>query len=120
MQEFLKVLPAAATSPLAFVAYLAVLLAWVTITLQNRRINSLLRSIEKFPEKDRKDIIAREMNIILPKNISAEQWLTERRQRYVFIGFLILVVAILAIISIMVYTISSQPASAFGIVNSGF
>jgi type II secretory pathway component PulJ len=70
-----------ATSPLAFAAYFAVFIAWTVVTLQDRRISALLRSLNQFPENDRAQFVAREMNVVLPRSISAEASLREKRQR---------------------------------------
>lgn len=110
MGDFLRALPSAASSPLAFVAYLCLLLGWAFIALRNKRINSLLKSIEKLPEKDRKPTLVAEMGAVIPRSITAEQWLIAQKHQYIFFGYIGSVIAIVAVIAIIV----SQP----GVVSS--
>jgi hypothetical protein len=108
MNEFLKALPLAATSILAFVAYLCVLAAWTVILLKTKRIKSILRSIEKIPENDRRAILEAEMNIKLPDKISPAHWLKARQQTYLFYGMVVLILAVVIVFALTLFTRSKQ------------
>lgn len=73
LQEALKSLPQAAQNPFAFVAYLVVIIAWVIIAWRVKRNRNLLKKIQDFPEKQRRDVILAEMRAAVPPRLSAEQ-----------------------------------------------
>ncbi|MCI0559573.1 MAG: hypothetical protein MN733_13850 [Nitrososphaera sp.] len=100
MTDFLRVFPEAATSPLAFVAYILTLLVWAIITIETRRISTIMRDIEKFSEDDRRSVLETEIGMKLPEEVSPIDWLRARRQTYFFWGTVVLLAATLAIIAI--------------------
>jgi hypothetical protein len=95
--QALRSLPVVATSSYAFLAYLAVVLAWVIIAWKVRRNRTLLENLEKFPEPDRIKIVRDEMGITLKTGLSPEQWIRTRIHKYFFIGFLVTAIVILFI-----------------------
>src|SRR5262249_50716436 len=83
-----NVITAAGKNPLALVALLLILVAWVVITLKVRRNRQLLHSLEKLPEKDRLKALEAAMGYLKIKGgISAEQWLRHNVQQYYFAAF---------------------------------
>ncbi len=111
MMNFLRALPETATSPLAFVAYLVTVLAWTAIILQTKRIKTILTNIEKIPETQRKALLETEMNMKVPAKISPADWLKARRQRYFFLGGVVLLGTLLAIVAMAVFA-SKMPSTS--------
>ncbi len=82
-------LPEVASSPLAFVAYLAVVGAWLVIALKVRRNRQLLAHLRELPAGDRLAALKAEMGSLpVPRELSAEQYLRARIHSYYFRGFL--------------------------------
>ncbi len=52
IQQFLEVLPAAASHPLSFVAYVITLITWGALVYRSARMKSLLQKIEHLPADD--------------------------------------------------------------------
>ena len=105
---FFDALPVAASSPLALFGYLAALAASVALVWRVRRNQNLLSRIKDIPSKDRKDTLQAEMGVVLPKSISAEQWLRSRVQQYYFLGFVVLVLCV-TLIGVIAFTYSAGP-----------
>jgi hypothetical protein len=97
--ETLKSLPTIAGNPLAVIAYLVVIGAWLLSYFRTARFKSLIDRISSLPEADRKSILATEMNTVIPETISAEDWLRGKRQLYVVVAYVLtLVVAVLLLV----------------------
>jgi hypothetical protein len=105
---FLKNLPAAATSPYAFVAYLGVVAAWTYITVSQRR----LKAIESLPPAQRAARLKDEYKVLPRSGLSAEQWIRSRRHTLLFWGFVIVMVAVVTLGTVaMVITPGESRAS---------
>jgi hypothetical protein len=92
--DFLKTalqnIPAAAGSPLAFLAYALCIMAWNIIAWRVQRNKQLLVAIQKFPPADRLAALELEMGSVkVPAGLTPEQWLKSRQQNYYFCGFAI-------------------------------
>ena len=96
----LKWVPAIATHPLAVSVYVLVVGAWLLAYFRTARFKLLLERIEQVPAKDRKHVVALEMNTVIPDSISAEDWLRGRRQLYIVVAYVITLAAILTIFSL--------------------
>src|SRR5450432_3330124 len=106
MVELLKAIPsvisAAKESPLALVALLLLLVAWVVVALKVRRNKQLLQSLTKLPEKDRLEALQAEMGHLKIKGgISAEQWLRHQAQQYCFAAFALSCLLIVILVAIL-------------------
>ncbi len=110
MSDFLNALPAAATNPLAFVAYLVTILAWFAISQQTRRLKIIMNQLNEVPARDRRSVLENELGIKLPDTLTPEQWLRARRQTYVFFFLIILVIAIVAVVAIAIFIIPKSPS----------
>jgi hypothetical protein len=89
IQAFLDAIPNAAANPLALVAYLATLVAWVVIALRVKRFRILMDKIEALPEKDRLKAIEAEIGRVKIRfGLTAEQYLQSRIHTFILIGFL--------------------------------
>jgi hypothetical protein len=112
MKELIEAIPIAAKSPLALVAYLAALLAWVAIALRTKRINAIMRHLQIIPERDRRSLLETEMGIKLPKEVPPDAWLKARRQTYLFWFLIVLVLAVLAVVAIATFIVEPSPKLA--------
>jgi hypothetical protein len=102
IDAILKGLATAAINPLAFVAYICAITAWVILRWRVDRNKNLLDKLDGLPEKDRLPAIEREIGTIkLKEGLSPEQYLLSRVHLYYFLGFIVLcgVVVILFAIS---------------------
>jgi tetratricopeptide (TPR) repeat protein len=98
IEAFLTALPTAANSPLAFVAYLALVVAWFAIAFRTKRLNLILKQIDKFPEAQRRGVLRDEFGLTLKEGLSAKDFLRGQRQKLVFVAFCaaLLVVVVVA------------------------
>ena len=87
---FLQAIPAAASSPLALIAYLAALASFTAIGLRVKRNNNLLKNLIKILEVDRKSVVINEMGRLIPDNITADQWILLQTRKLYFYVFVII------------------------------
>jgi hypothetical protein len=92
---FLNSLKDAATSPYAFLGYLAVVSAWVYLARSHHRLTVLARAINDLPKNKRADLLFKEYNTSPAQALDPEQWIRTRLQMLWFAAFL----AILAVIA---------------------
>ena len=109
MPEFFKsalaALPSAAQNPLAFMAYVMVIVSATIIALKAKRNQQLLNNLEKLPPEDRLKALELEMEAVrVPPNLTAEQWLKARTQRYYFVGFALVCLTLLIVFALAVAT----------------
>jgi len=103
LSKALEALPSIATSPLAFVGYVLTVAAWVYAVFRARRLKLLLARLSDIPEVDRARIIQLELGEVLPVNITAEQWLRGKRQKYFFVAFILLLVTLVSVLAVAIY-----------------
>lgn len=93
VNEFLRALPDAATSPYAFAAYVFLVFSNFVIAWRVRRNKNLLDAIEKLPEDKRLKALELEMGNVHPKHgLTAEQWLRSKIHQYYFMAFIALAI----------------------------
>ena len=98
-------LPTAAQNPLAFMAYVLVIISATLIALKAKRNQQLLNNLEKLPPEDRLKALELEMEAVrVPPNLTAEQWLKARTQRYYFVGFALVCLTLLIVFTLAVAT----------------
>ncbi|HRI55064.1 MAG TPA: hypothetical protein PLW65_33230, partial [Pseudomonadota bacterium] len=98
-------LPTAAQNPLAFMAYVLVIISATLIALKAKRNQQLLNNLEKLPPEDRLKALELEMEAVrVPPNLTAEQWLKARTQRYYFVGFSLVCLTLLIVFALAVAT----------------
>jgi len=96
---------AAKSNPLALVALIVILLAWVIIAFRVRRNSKLLANLSQLPEKDRLKALELEMgHVPLKAGLSPQQWLKYRVQQYYFFGFGLLCLFIIILVAIAKYS----------------
>jgi len=94
MDGFLSAIPAAASSPYAFGAYAICALLWLFGGAKLRELRSILRVIKDVPASQRAALIQATTGRILPKHITAEQWIRHsRHQGFISLGAGMLIAA---------------------------
>ncbi|WP_139017366.1 tetratricopeptide repeat protein [Bradyrhizobium sp. STM 3809] len=112
LEKFLAALPAAASSPYAFISYLC-LIATVTYTsIAQFRLRTIARIINTLPEKDRGALLKKEYNVLPANGLTADQWIRSRRQMLIFWFLIALVASAIVIAVIAVHEIPAQAAAA--------
>jgi hypothetical protein len=106
MDQFLKALPTVASSPLAFIGYLIVVIAWVVTSIMSRRSSQLFKAIKDLPEKDKLAAIKLEYKTIPRAGVTAKEWLQAKSATYNLIRFGALVVVLLVVIGLAAYLAS--------------
>src|ERR1700682_151082 len=96
----LKSLPTIAGSPLAIIAYLAVIGAWLLSHMRTARFKVLMDRIVTLPAADRKAAIALEMNTVIPEAISAEELLRGKRQFYMMVAYVLTLLAVVLLLTL--------------------
>jgi hypothetical protein len=95
MQNFLSAIPAAATSNYAFVAYAICAVLFIFGGAKLRELRSILKQIAHVPKSERVELIRTVTGKILPKHITAEQWIRNNRNQ----GFFSVAAAVLVLAS---------------------
>ena len=96
----LKSLPEAATSPLAFIAYITTVFAWIWAWIRDRQLKTVLEGLKEIPESQRPAHTRTVLGEVVPAKISVEEWIRVRRERYFFCFFLGLLFLILCLVGI--------------------
>jgi hypothetical protein len=103
LRSAIAALPTVATHPLAFVAYIVVVLAWLIVALKVKRNNNLLKVLDKLPSEDRLRALQSEMGSVqLAAGLSPEQYLRSRIHLYYFLGF-----SILCLVGLLIFVVSA-------------
>lgn len=108
LSEAFRALPSVAGSPLAFVAYIVTIAAWLWGIQRSRRLNLVLNRLDSIPRAERAELIRSEMGAILPTKVSAEEWLRGRRQQYLLAAYTATAVTVLGITAISAWKGSAQ------------
>ncbi|MBN1608904.1 MAG: hypothetical protein JW940_19915 [Polyangiaceae bacterium] len=93
---------AAVTSPLQLAALAIAAAVAVVFHLRSGRYALLLRKISDLPEADREKALRTEMQVPTPPDMTAEQYLAHRQQRYRFWTRIVLVLGLLVIVLLAV------------------
>jgi hypothetical protein len=109
LKQALEHLPEAAASPLAFAAYLGVIIAWVIVVWRVKRNKQLLEKIQAFPEEQRHSVLLAEMGSPVPPDFTPESWLRLRQLTYLFYGFISVIIAIVVVV---VIALNRKPVAA--------
>lgn len=97
-QQMIGALPAVATSWQAAIGYVALVVAFIVVSLKVTRNKNVLNKLKSLPEKDRARVLQMEMGAAyLAAGLSPEQWLQQQRQRFYFVGFLAVCVLAVAL-----------------------
>lgn len=113
LKHALSALPAVATSPWAFLAYAIVITAWMVVALHVRRAKTLLKYIEKLPERERAQALRDSYGSPeLAKGLSPEQWIQHRIHTFLFVGFLSTLASATLLISLLVISVITDRSAA--------
>lgn len=104
----LKFLPEAASSPLAFVAYVVAIAAAVIVAISYQRNVAQQKLIDSLPAQDRQNRAREIVGKPLPEDVTADQWLKGERQKLLFAGFCVVCLTVVCVFAISVWR--SQPA----------
>lgn len=85
MEEFIRAIPAAASSPYAFAAYAIAALVFVFAGERIRMAKLLLARITSIPETERRRALEIATGTVLPTHISPEEWMRHNRMRWIFL-----------------------------------
>jgi hypothetical protein len=103
LTELLRHLPDAATSPLALVAYVVCVVAWLAIAWRVKRHQHLLSRLSDLRPSDRLAALEQEVaGVKLAGGISPEQWLKQRVYGYYFGAF-----ALLCLVAMVLFAIAN-------------
>jgi hypothetical protein len=104
IQAFLRAIPDAASSPLAFVAYIFTIASWTALSWRVTRYRSMLKQLPLLPENDRLKAMKMELGFIdVPKNLTPADFLRSRIHTFLFAGFCILCLCALAITALALH-----------------
>jgi hypothetical protein len=104
MEEFIRSIPAAASSPYALAAYAIAAVVFLFAGSRLRLAKLLLDKIDSIPPEERRRTVEIATGTVLPTRISPEQWIRNNRLRWAFllaasILIVILVITIVAIVN---------------------
>lgn len=102
IEALIKNIGLAATSPYAFVAYILVVLAWVYVVSSQARLKKIAETLDKLPEEQRADLLAKEYSTFPKSGLSAEQWLRARKLHLLFLGFIAVLLVITVLLTIAI------------------
>src|SRR5262245_20506405 len=95
IEQFLKQLTTVASSPYAFVAYIALLIVWAIIVVKSRRLAAISKNLGLLPEADRKSILEKDYGFHLKQGMSAKDFLKAQRMAYLFYAFVAVILTAL-------------------------
>src|SRR5262245_53161380 len=102
MRSFFLSLPAAATSSYALVAYAICGALFLFRGAKVAMLRSVLRKIKDVPRGERRHVIESVTNSVLPTAITAEEWIRNNRNRWVYLlcGALIVCASAVATVAV--------------------
>lgn len=98
-----KGLSEAAKSPLSYVAYMFIVIAWAAITWKESRIKNITNALSLLPEEKRLEALKLEYKLIPKSGLSSSEFLKHERKRYYFLAFAISVIAMLIVATLGIY-----------------
>ena len=103
MEEFVRSLPAAASSPYALTAYAIAALLFLFAGAKLRMAKLLMKRITSIPEGERCRALEIMTGTVLPTHVSPEQWIQHSRLRWKFLllGSPLIVLLTIATIAIL-------------------
>lgn len=108
MEGFLSALPVTASSPLALVGYVVVVVCWFILGMRVNRNKNLLKNIEKLRPEDQLPALQSEMGVVsISGGVTPEQWIKIRIHRFVFVA-IILVVVVLFCLALSAFFLAAE------------
>lgn len=116
LQAFLNAIPAAASSPLALVAYLAAIGSWTVIAWRVKRFKLLMARLPDFPLEDRRAVVEAEIGRIpLRAGLTPEQYLRSRIHLYFLLGFIAVLATIVIVLAMAGFRSADTQARSDGL-----
>lgn len=103
IELLLKGVGEVAKSPLSFVAYAIVAIAWAAIAWKEARIKNITKTLALLPEDKRLKALELEYKLIPKNGLSSQEFLTHERRKYYFLAFGISMFAVLVIATLAIY-----------------
>src|SRR6266496_2357246 len=100
MEDLLRSIPAAASSPYALAAYAMATIVFLFAGTRLRMAKLLAARIETLPQAERRRALEIAADTILPTQISPEQWIRLRRLQWTFMLLAAILLAAVAVIVI--------------------
>lgn len=98
MEEFIRSIPAAASSPYALAAYAIAAIIFLLAGARLRLAKALLAKIDAIPPEERPRTVEIATGTVLPTHISPEQWIRNNRLRWAFLLSATFLIVILVIV----------------------
>lgn len=112
IENLLTALPAAATHPYAFIAYLSLVGGWLISIYLQGDLKAVLAKIEQLPEGERLNAIKLHYpNYDSESNLPPIHFLKRKRMYYLLVGYFATLISIIIIV-VLVLTITTQRADA--------
>ena len=83
-ERALQLLPQAASSPLAFVAYVITIAGWLWAWSNTLQMRTLLEGLKNLPDAQKPSYVRSVTDKIVPSSITVEEWVRARRDKYLF------------------------------------
>lgn len=93
----------AAKSPLAFVAYILIIVSWTTNYLHAKKLKIIASKLNLLPESQRLEALKLEYNLRPKKGLNSEQFLKSEKRKYFLIAFIISAIGILVFLGLSTY-----------------
>lgn len=103
MEDFIRSIPAAASSPYALAAYAIAAVIFLFAGARLRLAKALLAKIDTIPPEERRRTVEIATGTVLPTHISPEQWIRNNRLRWAFLlaASILIVMLVIAIVAIV-------------------
>lgn len=111
MDTFIRLIPEAAKSPYALVAYTIAAVLFVFGGMQQFRLRTLVKALAIIPKNQQSDALTRMIGEPLPPKMTPAQWLRHQRMRYVFLITAGLVIAIFTVVILAVLALNDSAKS---------
>lgn len=111
MNRFLNAIEAAATNEYSFAAYAIAAILFLVSGAKLRMAKLTFSKIELLPENERRRALEIATGSVLPSQVSAEEWLRHERQKWTFLLFGAVLIALLTILTIAIVNPSRQEIS---------
>lgn len=109
MNEFLRAIPAAATSPYALAAYAIAAVLFLLAGAHLKTVRSVLKAISNVPPSDRRGLIESITGSVIPEKITANEWIRNNRNRWIFLLVATTIILFSTIGIIALYQPSIEP-----------
>ena len=108
LSDFLANIRYVGSSPYAFAAYIAVVVAWVYAAIARHRLGKIAELLKDLPPEDRTQVILKEYSTVPRSGLSSDQWIKSRQHMLYFLAFLSLVVCLTLVVIIALALTTTQ------------